>query len=79
MSYLLRLKESGVEAAGEILVPKEKHKEIVSLTPESEAELKHDIAGLEKVIMEDLPPRLKKTGFCRNCAYNEFCWAEAEE
>jgi len=77
--YLFRLKEAGVEAEGEVLVPKERKKETVVLTPESEEELKNDIAGIEKVIKEDLPPALKKTGFCKKCAYNEFCWAEVEE
>lgn len=74
--YLYKLKAKGVIAKGEILVPKEKKKERVELTPEAEAALKKDMEELEKILSADTPPALIRGKYCAKCAYNEFCWAE---
>lgn len=74
--YLLRLKEVGVDATGEILVPKEKLKEKVVLTAEAESELKKVIFELETLVKCDTAPLLEKCKYCKKCAYNDFCWAE---
>lgn len=73
--YLLQLKEMGIEAKGELMVPEEKHKYEVVLTPENESELKGVINDIERIIAEDCPPPATKMKYCRNCAYNEFCWS----
>jgi|AGTN01.2.fsa_nt_gi CRISPR-associated protein Cas4 len=77
--YLLKLKESGVTARGEILVPAERRKEDVMLSPDEETCLNNDIEKIGRLISADAPPAAVKIGYCRNCAYNDFCWAEMTE
>jgi len=73
--YLLYLKERGVEAKGEVLIPKEKKKIVIELTPEIEKELKEAIKEIEKIIDMETPPPKEKIKYCTPCAYREFCWA----
>ena len=73
--YLWRLNEEGTQASGEILVPKERKREIVELTPELEAEVEKVVARIEGLIQEPAPPPAKKIPFCKKCAYAEFCWS----
>jgi CRISPR-associated exonuclease Cas4 len=73
--YLFSLKEQGVIAKGEILIPKERKKIPVELTEELEDELKSAIEDIEKIISKDMPPHVEKIKFCTNCAYREFCFS----
>lgn len=73
--YLLQLKEMGIEAKGELMIPEEKQKYDVELNAESEAELLEVIKDIEGIIREEYPPAATKIKFCRNCAYSEFCWS----
>src|SRR5215218_3537548 len=50
--YLWRLNEEGTQASGEILVPKERKREIVELTPELKAEVEKIVAKIEALIQE---------------------------
>jgi CRISPR-associated exonuclease Cas4 len=72
--YLYRLKEMGIEAKGRLLLPKERKRETVELNAELEEEIKKLIKETEELISLDKPPELKKTKFCRKCAYFEFCF-----
>jgi CRISPR-associated exonuclease Cas4 len=73
--YLLKLKENGINAKGEILVPKERKKIPVELNKEAEEELKSVMNEIEGIIMKDKSPNKEKIRFCTHCAYREFCWA----
>ena len=73
--YLLELKERGIEAKGELLFPKEKKKEEVVLNGEMEKELWETMDAIRRIAEESQPPRARKIGLCKNCAYKEFCWA----
>lgn len=73
--YLLKLKENGVNAKGEILIPKERRKISVELTNDLETELKQTISEIEKIIAEVRIPPKEKIRFCTHCAYREFCWS----
>lgn len=73
--YLWRLREEGVEASGEILVPKERRREIVELTPELIAEVEETMEEIGTLLREPAPPPAVKIPFCRRCAYAEFCWS----
>lgn len=73
--YLSELKSRGIEAKGELLFPKEKKKEEVVLTEEIERELLDAMEAINRIAAENKPPRARKIGLCRNCAYKEFCWA----
>ncbi len=73
--YLWRLENEGMEASGEILVPSERKRETVELTPELRAEIESLVARIEVLVREPVPPRAEKIPFCKRCAYAEFCWS----
>ncbi|MCD6219819.1 CRISPR-associated protein Cas4 [Candidatus Calescamantes bacterium] len=73
--YLYRLKKQGVKMKGELLIPKERKRIPVELTEELEKVLLEDMKHIREIISQDVPPEAKKIRFCRNCAYNDFCWA----
>lgn len=73
--YLKELKDIGVDATGSLMFPKEKQREEIILTEEIEKELGEVIKDIIKIIYEDKPPEVKKIPFCKNCAYNEICYA----
>lgn len=73
--YLLQLKEMGIKARGELLIPEEKEKITVDLNPGSEEEIRAAMADIERIVNQQLPPPAVKIKYCRNCAYSEFCWA----
>lgn len=73
--YLWRLHEEGMEASGEILVPKERKREIVELTSDLKAEVENTVVRIETLIQEPIPPPVEKIPFCKKCAYAEFCWS----
>lgn len=73
--YLLRLREFGICARGELLFPKEKKKIRVELTREVEEELNEVETKIKQIILMNFPPPPVKIRFCKNCGYREFCWA----
>ncbi len=73
--YLWRLAEEGMEASGEILVPEERKREVLELTPELRAEVEALVAKIEALVREPAPPPAKRIPFCKKCAYAEFCWS----
>ncbi len=73
--YLYRLKEMGISAEGELLVPKERKKEKVILSEEAEEKVKNAITDIQKIIALETPPPAVKTHFCNKCAYKDFCFA----
>jgi CRISPR-associated exonuclease Cas4 len=73
--YLWRLSEEGIEASGEILVPDERKRESVELTPELRAEVEGTVAEIEALVRAPVPPPAEKIPFCKKCAYAEFCWS----
>lgn len=72
--YLFKLKEMGINAKGELLIPKEKKRISVDLNNGIEEELKKATTKIEDIITQDNPPEPEKNKFCKNCAYHEFCW-----
>lgn len=72
--YLWRLREMGIEAGGELLVPKERKRFPVELTDELESNLLKAMEDIERIMNLEKPPAPAKISFCRNCAYAEFCW-----
>ncbi len=73
--YLWRLAEEGMEASGEILVPEERKREEMELTPELREEVEEMVAKIETLVREPVPPPAVKISFCKKCAYAEFCWS----
>ncbi|OUM86957.1 MAG: CRISPR-associated protein Cas4 [Bacillus thermozeamaize] len=73
--YLWQLWEAGVEAVGELRFPEEKRRETVRLDESSLEELKSAVSGIHRIVSSATPPKAQKIGYCKNCAYREFCWA----
>jgi len=76
--YLSELKKAGIIAKGELLFPKEKKKESVALDDETELKLQQITDDIEKIIIEEKAAQPLWNKYCKNCAYNEFCWSEVE-
>jgi CRISPR-associated exonuclease Cas4 len=73
--YLWKLEQKGIPAKGEIRVPKEKIRKIISLTKELKEELKETLQNIKTIIDMEKPNPPQKIKFCKNCSYNEFCWS----
>ena len=73
--YLYRLKKEGIEAEGELLIPKEKKREKVMLDENLTRELERAISEIQRIIDQERAPEARKTRFCAKCAYAEFCWS----
>ena len=73
--YLLELKRRGIEAQGELRVPKEKKTEEVMLTEILEQELEDAETEIRALAITTVPPLPKKVGLCKTCAYQELCWS----
>ncbi len=73
--YLKVLREKGIEAKGVLLIPKEKKRIKVNLNNELLEKLKNAEKEIKELIEKQLPPPVKRIGFCKNCAYKEFCFS----
>jgi CRISPR-associated exonuclease Cas4 len=73
--YLMTLEELGIEAKGEVLIPKERKRIPVELNEELEREIRYTINDIERIMQELLPPQRERIKYCTHCAYREFCWS----
>jgi len=75
--YLMRLKEIGVEAHGEILIPKEKRRIKVEFNQEFENRLKKLMEEINETISLPVPPPFEevKNKYCPKCGYRNLCFA----
>ena len=72
--YLKWLKDRGVDAKGKIVVPREKHVEVVVLTEDANRELQQTISQLEELLSSERPPKPIRKKICEKCSYYELCW-----
>ncbi|WP_214079639.1 CRISPR-associated protein Cas4 [Mesotoga sp.] len=72
--YLLRLKEMGVHAEGQLLVPKEKKKITIILTEEEEERIQKMCEEVQKLVEGPIPGIERAQNKCKNCAYYTYCW-----
>lgn len=73
--YLYYLKHKGISIEGELLIPEERRRERVVLTPEIEEELYQVLKGIVDILQLEKPPKPQKIPYCKNCAYREMCWS----
>ena len=73
--YLHRLKNKGIQASGELRIPKEKKVELISLTPDNENQLTAIIGKINDIISLAKPPPPQRIKFCNTCSSAEFCWS----
>ena len=72
--YLMRLKEMGVHAEGQLLVPKEKKKITIILTEEEEERIQKMCEEIQKLVEGPIPEIERTQNKCKNCAYYTYCW-----
>lgn len=73
--YLRELKNRGIEAEGELVVPEERRVERVVLTEEDRAKIEETVEELRALLRRETPPPAKRIPACKRCAYAEYCWA----
>ena len=73
--YLYELSKDGIYAEGELLFPKEKKREHVVLDDAFKDLLDKAYEEIRIIAEGRQPPPLKLTGFCKKCAYYEWCWS----
>ncbi len=73
--YLARLKKMGLSLRGELFFPRERKRIPVELTEELEQEVEAKLRELHRVLSEERPPSVLRTGFCKRCAFFEFCFS----
>ncbi|BDG17606.1 CRISPR-associated protein Cas4 (plasmid) [Thermus brockianus] len=77
--YLVRLKEEGIPAMGELRYPEERRVERVALTPDLEAKVRAAEEALLELLRSPIPPPPKRIPPCPTCAYYEFCFIGEED
>ncbi|SES90565.1 CRISPR-associated exonuclease, Cas4 family [Anaerobranca gottschalkii DSM 13577] len=73
--YLWELKKIGIDSSGVLMFPKEKERIEVVLDDELIEKVEISAKDILKIIYEEKPQPAIKIGYCKNCAYSEFCWA----
>ncbi len=73
--YLYELEKRGIMASGYLMFPKERRREEILLTDSLKKELDQALEDIKRIISSDKPESVKKRNYCKNCGYNEFCWA----
>jgi CRISPR-associated exonuclease Cas4 len=75
--YLWVLEREDVQATGEVLVPEERKREVVSLD-DMRDELVEAMEAIQELVKQPKPPQAVWIRYCKTCAYAEFCWSGGE-
>ena len=73
--YLYNLKKNGIKSDGKLLFPRERREIDIHLTEDTSARIEDLVKDIETIISMEHPPPAVRIGFCRKCAYREFCWS----
>lgn len=73
--YLFQLRKMGIEARGELLIPKSKKRIAVDLSEQLSKKIERITSEILDIIGKPYPPPVEKCQYCRNCAYREYCFA----
>ncbi len=76
--YLRILRDLGIEAKGQIMIPKEKKKIDIELNAETSGEIEEIVEGLKELEKIEAPPKPKWITQCPKCGFSDFCWAGEE-
>ena len=77
--YLWVLEQEGVQASGEVLVPEEREREVVTLDERTRANLNQVMEAIKGLLKQPKPPAAIWIHYCKTCAYSEFCWSGGVE
>lgn len=72
--YLYLLNKKGIEVKGELLVPKENHKEMIVLNENDILEINKQLERIKRICNEVTPPEIINNKICKKCAYFELCY-----
>lgn len=72
--YLYLLNKKGIEVKGELLVPKENHKEMIVLNENDILEIDKQLERIKKICNEVTPLEIINNKICKKCAYFELCY-----
>ncbi|MBI2953916.1 MAG: CRISPR-associated protein Cas4 [Chloroflexi bacterium] len=73
--YLYYLKHNkGVTTKGVLLVPEERRRYPLELTPEVESQLEEVLREVESLRSQDKPVPARRIHYCKKCAYAGVCW-----
>lgn len=72
--YLYLLNKKGIEVKGELLVPKENHKEMIVLNENDILEIDKQLERIKRICNEVTPPEIIINKICKKCAYFELCY-----
>ncbi len=74
--YLWYLQEiADIEKEGVLAHPRERKREVVTLTEEHKKNVEQAIREIYEIISRESPPVAKEKPFCDSCAYHDFCWS----
>ena len=72
--YLYLLNKKGIEVKGELLVPKENHKEMIVLNENDILEIDKQLERIKRICNEVTPPEIINNKICKKFAYFELCY-----
>ena len=72
--YLYLLNKKGIEVKGELLVPKENHKEMIVLNENDILEIDKQLERIKRICNEVTPQEIINNKICKKCAYFELCY-----
>ena len=72
--YLYLLNKKGIKVTGELLVPKENHKEIIALDEKDITNIEKQLQKIKTICSEVTPPEIINNKICKKCAYFELCY-----
>jgi len=76
--YLWYLRQRGVEAVGVLNYPLLSRTERIELTEEDAIVMVEQLEAIRALVAGEMVPA-RRTGLCRRCAYNEFCWGDVPD
>lgn len=71
--YLYKLRKYGINAKGRLRFPEERRRIDIELDDKMIKEVEDTVNEIVNIITKPYPPSFKKIGFCKHCAYKEFC------
>lgn len=73
--YLYYLKHNkGIETSGVLMIPDEKRRYPVELSPELERQIESILKHIEELREQEMPVATERKPRCQRCAYNGICW-----
>ncbi len=73
--YIYYLKKHGIKAKAVINYPKLKRRIFLKLDGEKESFIENILEDIKRIVSLKSPPKPKRKGYCKSCAYYELCFS----